>query len=208
MRTDSIRFVTPEVAIEDGTSESVAGPNGTVTRGRYSVVWVKRHGKWLIDSLREAAVPDQPASNRLPELAWMVGDWVEEGDATAFRASYRWSPGKHFIVGEIRIEPRDHPSHLVTQRIAWDAATGTIRSWNFDSDGGFSSGQWSREGDDWVVSSSGVLPDGSRTQGRRVFRQVGEQAVVMNSLACQIDGQAVPDLRVELVRDAANNQGH
>ena len=202
VRSSSIRFVTPDVAIEDGTSEYASGPSGASTSGRYSVVWVKQNDKWLIDSLREAAIANQSSASRLQDLAWMIGDWVEEGDA-AFQASFSWSPGNHFIVGEVRIEPRDQQSHVVTQRIAWDAAAGGIRSWNFDSDGGFSAGDWARDGNAWVVSTSGVLPDGKRTLGRRVFQRINSESVLMESLGFQIDGQSVPDLRVKLVRKAA-----
>ena len=202
VRTSSIRFVTPDVAIEDGTSENASGPSGAPISGRFSVVWVKQNGKWLIDSLREAAIADQSSASRIQDLAWIIGDWAEEGDA-AFQASFSWSPGNHFIVGEVRIEPRDQTAHVVTQRIAWDAAAGTIRSWNFDSDGGFSTGAWARDGDAWVVSTSGVLPDGKRTLGRRVFQRIDENSVLMESLGFQVDGQSVPDLRVKLVRKAA-----
>ncbi len=203
VRTSSIRFVTPDVAIEDGTSENPSRPNGASTSGRFSVVWVKQNGKWLIDSLRESAIANQSSASRIQDLAWIIGDWAEEGGDAAFQASFSWSPGNHFIVGEVRIEPRDQQSHVVTQRIAWDAAAGTIRSWNFDSDGGFSSGAWARDGDAWVVSTNGVLPDGKRTLGRRVFQRIDENSVLMESLGFQIDGQSVPDLRVKLVRSAA-----
>lgn len=32
-----------------------------------------------------------------------------------------------------------------TQVIGWDPAAGTIRSWMFDSDGGFGEGTWSKK---------------------------------------------------------------
>ncbi len=102
---NSIHFVTPNVAIEDGTSDSGSGSNGTTTRGRFSAVWVKQNGKWLIDSLREAAIADQPTTNSLQSLEWLIGNWVEPEDATAFMASFKWSEGKHYLIGEVRIQP-------------------------------------------------------------------------------------------------------
>lgn len=206
VQTDSIRFLTPSVAIEDGTSESGSPANGSPTRGRYSVVWVKRDGKWLIDSLREAAIADASTQNALQSLDWLVGSWVEADDANAFLATFKWSPGNHYLIGEIRITPRDQEPHVVNQRIAWDAAAETIRSWNFDSDGGFSMAVWSRDGNRWVVSASGVLPDGQRTLGRRVFQRIDDQSLLMESLGFQVDGMSVPDLRVKLIRKPASNQ--
>lgn len=203
---NSIHFVTPNVAIEDGTSDSGSGSNGTTTRGRFSAVWVKQNGKWLIDSLREAAIADQPTTNSLQSLEWLIGNWVEPEDATAFMASFKWSEGKHYLIGEVRIQPRGQEPHVVSQRIAWDAAAGLIRSWNFDSDGGFSSGEWSRDGDGWIVSSSGVLPDGKRTLGRRVFQRIDDQSLLMESLGFQVGGESLPDLRVKLIRKPAGDK--
>ncbi len=197
-RPESIRFVTPDVAIEDGASEFGAGSS----RGRYSVVWVRRDGKWLIDAVRESAEAGSPKAKENPigELQWLVGDWVEEGDAAALQASYRWSPKKNYLIGEMKITPRGQESHVVTQRVAYDASEGRVRSWNFDSDGGFSEGDWTRGENGWVVVSTGVLPDGKRTLGRRIIRKIDDDTVVLESLDVQVDGAAMPDLRVKLVR--------
>ena len=41
-----------------------------------------------------------------------------------------------------------------TQVIGWDPAAGTIRSWMFDSDGGFGEGTWSKKDNSWIVKFS------------------------------------------------------
>ncbi len=200
-RTDSIRFVTPDVAIEDGTSELASAPQGTATKGRYSVVWVKRDGKWLIDAVREAAIADPaPSQNRLQQLDWLIGSWAEENAETAFEVSFAWSSDEDFILGQVRVQPRGQQPHMVTQRIGWDAAMGKLRSWNFDSDGGFSEAVWTRDGDLWNISTTGVLPDGKRTQGRRTLQRLDDESLLMESVGFQVDGEIVPDLRVKLVR--------
>ncbi len=56
--TLSIRFIKPDVAIEDGRMELIA-PDGTTEGSRYSAVWVKSGEKWLISSARD--LPNQPA---------------------------------------------------------------------------------------------------------------------------------------------------
>ena len=47
----SIRFVTPDVAIEDGEFVRAGVKAGQSPTGLYTAVWVKREGKWLIDGL-------------------------------------------------------------------------------------------------------------------------------------------------------------
>ena len=50
---NSRRFVTPNVAIDDGTWEVVGDlPKGAPKKGRYTTVLRKRGGKWLIDCSR------------------------------------------------------------------------------------------------------------------------------------------------------------
>jgi hypothetical protein len=47
-----------------------------------------------------------------------------------------------------------------SQRIGFDPLTGKVRSWMFDSDGGFADANWTPVEDSWVIKSSAVLPDG------------------------------------------------
>jgi hypothetical protein len=149
-------------------------------------------------------VSTQRDKRAMQGLDWIIGEWVEEGDAIAFKASFRWTAGKHFIVGELRIDPKGHPSHVVTQRIGWDAAAGTIRSWNFDSHGGFSEGEWRRAGDRWIASSSGVLPGGERTLGQKVVNRIDDNSFQLASIGFLVDGERVPDLHVKLIRKPSN----
>ena len=56
VKIDSIRFVTPDVAIEDGTA-SVVRPGEAPSESTYTVVFVKKDGRWLIDSDHETVLP-------------------------------------------------------------------------------------------------------------------------------------------------------
>ena len=55
----------------------------------------------------------------------------------------------------------------VTQRIGWDPLTKQIKSWVFDSEGGYGDGLWTRKGNQWVIKSTGVLPDGRIAHGHQ-----------------------------------------
>jgi uncharacterized protein (TIGR02246 family) len=51
----SLKFPTPDTAVEDGTT-AVLAPDGTApSRARYSNFLVKKDGQWLLASVREAA---------------------------------------------------------------------------------------------------------------------------------------------------------
>lgn len=74
----SIRFITDNVATEDGTAQ-VVRPGEPPSESTYTAIHVKKEGKWLIDSVRETVLPEPPtAAEHLKDLDWMVGQW---GDA-------------------------------------------------------------------------------------------------------------------------------
>ncbi len=56
--TESIDFVSPNVAVERGTA-TVVDPEGTASDTRYRVVYVRRDGQWLIDRVTEDEVSTQ-----------------------------------------------------------------------------------------------------------------------------------------------------
>ena len=68
--TESINFISPNVALEQGTAMLIT-PDAKPTNSSYSVVHVKRDGKWLIDRVSEEVVVE-PASHyeQLKDLEW------------------------------------------------------------------------------------------------------------------------------------------
>jgi hypothetical protein len=93
-------------------------------------------------------------------LAWIVGDWVNEGADGKAVISYRWSDDKNFLLGEFETSLTGQPQKS-TQRIGWDPSIGRIRSWLFDTDGGFAEAYWTVVDDGAVIKSSSVNPDGT-----------------------------------------------
>ena len=57
----------------------------------------------------------------------------------------------------------------VNQRIGWDPLTKQIKSWVFDSEGGYGDALWTRKGNQWVIKSTGVLPDGRTASATHVL---------------------------------------
>ena len=68
--TSSLRFVTADVAIEDGVAN--AGEPGSEAASRYTAVWVKRDGRWMLSSVREAVASSPTASDHLHPLEWLA----------------------------------------------------------------------------------------------------------------------------------------
>lgn len=202
----ALKFLRPEVALEDGTLEYVAA-DGTRTSNRYSVVWVKSGDKWLISSARDLAADfnDVPSAAypMLQPLEWLVGEWLDDAKDVEVEVSCRWGPNKSFLVIDYAVKREDGEPTQVNLRIGWDPLNGVIRSWMFDSFGGFGEGVWRRDGKRWYAETSGVLPDGSTGEATNVYEFVDDKTFVWRSVDRVVDGQPVADSEIKFVRKAA-----
>ncbi len=90
-KVDEVRFLTPDVARVRGESQlsSAAGDASEFTK--FDALLVRRDGKWKIAEIRESAAPpaDVTPYERLKDLEWMVGDWVDESDNNRVQSSVR-----------------------------------------------------------------------------------------------------------------------
>lgn len=164
----SLRSLSPDVAQEDG--QTVITPAKEARQVRpYSALFVRRDGRWLISSVREEADPLISPHDRLRELDWMIGDWVDEAPDSQVRVNCRWSEDGNFLIRSFTVKHQGRPVMTVSQRIGWDPLARRIRSWEFDSEGGFGEGTWSREGDRWVIKHSGVRPEGVAASSTNVM---------------------------------------
>jgi uncharacterized protein (TIGR02246 family) len=190
----SLRFVTPDVAVEDGTSEVYAPGGAGPTRARYTIVHVKKGGKWFLSSVREA--PPAPGNTRhLAGLEWALGEWASEADKAgqAERLVLGWSEGQHYIVGTLATTRDSTPVSSTRLRIGWDPAAKRIRSWLFDASGGFGEGSWSRDGKKWLVKTASVLADGKKAAATFVLTHVDADTITWHAKDRTVDGKALPD---------------
>jgi uncharacterized protein (TIGR02246 family) len=121
---ESIRIVGP-VAIQEGKRVTTA-KDGTTSTVRYIGVLSKTDQGWRIASLRDFADEAIPTPGELlSPLAWLVGDWINEGADARVKITYRWSEDKNFILGDILVTKNDQIVMKSSQRIGWDALHGS-----------------------------------------------------------------------------------
>ena len=193
IRPDSLRFLSPDVAKEEGRCIVTLAGGGEPDVDRYTVLYVKKDGKWLQSSVRELSDPDISPHDRLKEMDWMVGEWVDESDSAVIFTSCRWSEDKNFLLRNYSIQVQGRPAMTGTQRIGWDPLAGQFRSWNFDSRGGYSEGLWSREGGRWVVKLSGPLGNGKISTETNIITHVDKDTARWKSVDRTIGGKILPD---------------
>ena len=85
----------------------------------YTVLFVKRDGRWLISSVREEPDPLVRPHERLKDLEWMIGDWLDEGADSVVRVNCRWSDDGNFLIRSFTVHHRGKPVMTVAQRIGW-----------------------------------------------------------------------------------------
>ena len=147
----SIRFVDPSVAIEDGATTIVNASGEGTEHNRYTVVRVKQDGKWQMASARDLPDEEGSAGEQLEQLGWLIGEWVDESPTALVITSYRWDGDRTSISSEFKIQIGGRPAMMGSQRIGWDPTTKKLHSWVFDSEGGFAEGVWTRHGNQWIV---------------------------------------------------------
>jgi uncharacterized protein (TIGR02246 family) len=194
----SIRFITADVAVEDGASE-ITWPEATEppTRGRFHATWVKQQGRWRLASLCEMA--DAPAGP-LADLAWMVGTWRAEQDGTQFDAVVKWNDAGTALVRETQALRDGHLMLSSSQIVSWNPRTHQVQSWSFDPQGGHAEGTWSRDGEAWIEQVAGVLPDGRETSATVRITPDGPDAFTRKLTETHVDGEAVGDQEVRFKR--------
>jgi hypothetical protein len=103
-----------------------------------------------------------------------------------------------YVVKREGIDPLE-----VSVRVGWDGHNGRIRSWVFDSQGGFGEGYWNKDGKRWIVGTSGVLPDGGTGGATNIYEFVNENSFIWRATDREVDGQPLADAEVKFVRKTA-----
>lgn len=198
----SVKVLGPSVALVDGTA-TVTDPKAGADESPFESVWVKgADGRWRIGRLRDLSAPGDRETNfdRLKELGWMIGEWTNEAATIGVTLSCRWDKNRNFLVHDQTVTVGGKDAVAVTKYIGWDPVEGRIRSWVFDSEGGFGSGLWSRSGNEWaeeVEFRNRVGADGS---ARNLWRFGDDTHFEWKAVDREVDGQPVADAAVKFVR--------
>jgi uncharacterized protein (TIGR02246 family) len=208
--TTSIKFLSPNVAIESGTARIIR-PKEEPDESTYSALFVKREGKWLLDRVTEEEIsppvpPPQTGYEHLKELEWMVGSWVDNDDESnaTIQTDCAWTKNKNFMTRSFAVVIGDQVDMSGMQFIGWDPAAKQIRSWVFDSDGGFYEGKWTKKGDRWVIQQTGTLPDGRKASEVNIMKRLDDNSFTWQSVQRAVGGDVLPDVEeVTIVRKPA-----
>jgi hypothetical protein len=131
------------------------------------------------------------------DLAWLVGEWASDGDASKVSMHYEWMVNKHFLRGEITVSAGQDGGSTAggTQIIGKDPQSGRIVSWFFNADGGHGYGEWSRAGNRWMINTTGTSTDGAPTSATNILYHASDTVVSWQSVNRAIGEMHVPDAK-------------
>ncbi len=189
---ETLRFLSPDVAKEEGQTRVKSGAEAPTLR-RYTVLYIKQNGRWSYSSVREEHAAGVAHHEHLKSLEWLLGDWIDQSSDSTVHVVCRWSEDKNFLLREFTIHVQGRPVMTVTQRIGWDPLTKQIKSWVFDSEGGYGDGLWTRHGNQWVIKSTGVLTDGRIASATQTLTPVGTNSARWSSTQRTIGDQSIAE---------------
>jgi uncharacterized protein (TIGR02246 family) len=194
VNVESIKFISPDVAVENGTTEVDAqgGPKGQQVK--YNAVQVKRDGKWRLYSVNEARPSGAAGAERLASLAFLVGEWKADlGQGKTYRTTCQWLPGKTFLSRTFSVSNAEGEISSGTQIIGFDPVLAQIVSWTFDSSGGFGHEMWENRGGEWRIEASSVLPDGATSLSTNLLAPLDDNTFTWRSVERSVNEQLLPD---------------
>ncbi len=135
-------------------------------------------------------------SEHLKELSWLIGNWDNEG-VQDIENSFKWDLNGHFIQQTFKLSSRDETDETpftVKQMIAWDPVQDRIRSWIFDSDGGFGRSLWLKIDDTWYASTDFITPEGQKASATHMYKKIDDNTFTFSSENRDVDGDILPDI--------------
>jgi uncharacterized protein (TIGR02246 family) len=193
-KSDTVRFLGQDTAIEEGEF-TVQAPGAPADSNRYSTLYVRQNGKWLVAMMKEWS--DEPKGANIQDLAWLIGTWEAESPNGKVQSSYEWAIDEHYIIckyaASFNKSEKSKP-RAGMQIIGIDPNTKQVRAWTFDADGGYGESFWTFDGDRWAIRSAGTIGDGSETSSLNFLTPSGKDAFTWRSVQRVHGDENMPDI--------------
>ena len=199
IRLTGVKALGTSAARVRGVMSFTRNPGAKPIETRFESLRVLEGATWrLAESTVEPSQVDA-----LESLGWMVGTWraTDPDSGATIDASYQRVAGGHVILGGIRhrAPPRDGLPATeidVVELVHPDKATGSVRSWVFDSTGARAEGVFETDGTSFNRRFVGTTADGAAGDVARwvqVIVPTSDSTCTMQSIERSLDGAPLPD---------------
>ncbi|MFH0957305.1 MAG: SgcJ/EcaC family oxidoreductase [Pseudomonadota bacterium] len=187
----SIRFPFSNKAMETGKA-IITRPGQTPEESLYVAEYVRKHGTWKLVNVKEEEC--SVGYEHLKDLDWLIGEWIDRDENATIETIYQWSRNKSFITGSFAVYVESRADLQGTQIIGWDPIGKSIKSWVFDSQGGFGQATWSRNGNQWIAESSSVLSNGDKASAINIYTFIDNNTFTFQSIGRQTGAELTPNI--------------
>ncbi|QDU47363.1 SnoaL-like domain protein [Symmachiella dynata] len=175
---ERVKHISDDVVIESGEVVASDYDDGPLYRNKYVAIHKKdKDGTWRINTLKDLPREEASRQEQLAQLSWLIGEWVNEDRDSVVHTDCEFSEDGNFLLRRFTVETYDGRTLDGLQRIGWDGDQKKLRSWTFDSEGGYLTGEWTRDGNRWLLINSGVNADGKAVSGTAVYTVIDAEMV-------------------------------
>ncbi len=195
LEVDSVRFLCPSIAVEDGALHITEAAGGEPASFRYTALYaLQEDGSWLIASTRDREFVAEQAGAQLEAVSALVGDWIGRSDGGTVKINnLNWDESGAFLVGTVEFLSPDIEPTRSDLRIGWDSLRKSIVSWAFGSEGGYNHGCWTKIDKEWIIKWNGYTADGELTSSTNVISPIDEVSFRWTVMDKVIGNELIPD---------------
>jgi uncharacterized protein (TIGR02246 family) len=195
VRSDSLRFLGPGIALESGVTR-LTDPDGKRSSSNFSIVHTRREGRWFLASVREIPFASTSQEEHLRDFEWLVGSWTARNGGRSVELNCEWTAKRAFLVRRYTLKEPGEETRTGLQVIGWDPLLRGVRSWTFDSAGGFGSETWVRDGKRWVIEARGVTAEGAEFGSVNILTPLDHDNFTWQSVQRSTNETPLPDTAV------------
>ena len=193
-QADNLRFTSADTAVSEVTLRLKNEEGQVIGSSWRNTLLVREDGQWKVAMVQEWD-RDNSLDDSLKDLEWLIGTWRMDTKDRDVTTTYEWDENKAFIRGKYTVKEGGKVVESGTQMLGKDNAEGGIRSWVFQSDGGFGDGLWTRDGKNWTVDFGGVTSDGKKVSATVNYVHVDADTLTWQSVQQTVNGQPIADTK-------------
>ncbi|MGI9472146.1 MAG: YybH family protein [Rubripirellula sp.] len=192
---ERVRMITDTVAMEEGQVFTFENPGEARSQSRYVALHTRGSDNvWRINSLKDFPRQATGRQEQLLQLTWLIGNWVNENNDSVVHTSCEWSEDGNYLLRRFTVRTHDGREMNGVQRVGWDPALKKLRSWTFDSEGGFFNGLWTKNGEQWLLTSAGVTAGGDTVTATSVYDVIDSEMVTWQYRSLIVGGDVQGDM--------------
>lgn len=192
----TVKVVSDDLAIEEGRA-TIVFPGEAPSISGYTAIHRRSGEQWLMEHVVESQIPEiESHPPGLEELAWLEGEWIDSTETSSIHFENSWVAGGSYLRREFTVFIGDRVDMSGVEVVGWDPIEKRIRSWVFDSEGGFGELFW-RKGDDpnvWVKKATAKSHEGEQSSALHVMTKLDDDHYSFKAVARQRDGLPLPNI--------------